>query len=188
MKLADFGFTEGINEIIGITFGEWINTTPLGLIVEDADTRFAKIRLYSNHTRENLRKKSEIWINVTRDPVIFALSAFKDLDESYFESLNPPIIHNSLVWCRFHAELKGMYAHLTLKEGEIVRYNLRPVNRGFNAIIEALVHSTRMISLKDEKLMEKVNYYLNLAEKCGSEREKVAVNIIREHIHDFSGV
>ncbi len=53
MKLADFGFTEGINEIIAITEnedGSW-NAAPIGIIVENPNSLTAKARLYLNRTR-----------------------------------------------------------------------------------------------------------------------------------------
>jgi hypothetical protein len=183
-SLADFGLRKGINEVIGITKGEWINTAPLGIIVEDDGGRKAKVRLYSNHTRKNIRNGSPLWINVIDDAVIFALASFKDLESTFFESLDPPVIKGALSWCRMETELKGSYAELELVEGKLLRKELRAVNRGFNAIIEALVHATRMISLrKYEK--DKVEYYLKLAEKCGGDREKRAAKIIREILSEL---
>lgn len=182
VKLADLGFRNGINEVIGITVGEWLNTAPLGLIVEDEKSKKAKIRLYSNHTRKNIEKKGEIWLNLIHDPVVFAICSFDDLDESYFESFDPPIIKGSLSWCRMVAELTGPFAKLELVEGGVLRRELKAVNRGFNAIIEALVHSTRLVEFGDESLRGKVEYYLNLAMKCGGERERKAVGIIKERV------
>jgi hypothetical protein len=178
MNLKDLGLRNGINEVIGITFGDWINTAPLGIIIEDDRTRSAKVRLYSNHTRKNVSKKGELWFNIIHDPVIFAKCSFDDLGEEEFENFNPPIIKSAMAWGRFKAVLKGAYAHLTLEDGEILRKDLKAVNRGFNAVIEALVHATRLLSTKDEELREKVEYYLNIARKCGGERERTACEII----------
>lgn len=179
MKLGDFGFTNGINEVIGITFGDWINTAPLGIIVENPDDRFAKVRVYPSHTRDNL-KKGVLYINVVKDPVVFAISTFDDLDESWFESLDPPMIKNSLAWCEFKAELKDGIAYLELVKGSVLRKELRAVNRGFNALIEALVHATR---LRDNpSLIDKVLYYSEIVKKCGSERERMALEIMWEYL------
>ncbi len=182
LKLKNFGLRNGINEIIGITFGDWINTAPLGIIVKDEDSTNAKVRLYSNHTRENIKEKGELWINVIHDPVIFAICSFEDLDDSYFESHNPPVIKGSLSWCRMKAEIKGAYAEVELIDGNVLRRNIKAVNRGFNAIVEALVHATRLVEFRNIGLKEKVDYYLKLAEKCGGERERRAVEIIKERI------
>ena len=182
LKLKDLGFRNGINEVIGITFGEWINTAPLGVIVEDEHSKNAWLRLYSNHTRKNLEKRGEIWFNIVRDPVVFAICSFDDLNSSYFQTLDPPIIKGSLSWCRMNAKLSGPIVKLELLEGEVLRREIIAVNRGFNAIIEALVHSTRFVELQNESLREKIRYYLNLAMRCGGEREKEAVRIIAERV------
>lgn len=179
MKLEYFGFTKGINEVIGITFGEWINTAPLGIIVDNPKSRFASVKVYPSHTRENL-KRGILYVNVTRDPVIFAISAFDDLDDGWFESLDPPVIKNTLAWCKFKADLRGNTADLTLVEGSIVRTDLRTVNRGFNALIEALVHATRL--KENPSLIEKIKYYSDIVRKCGSERELEALEIMWEYL------
>ncbi len=179
MMLEDFGFTKGINEVVGITFGDWINTAPLGVIVEDPKGRIARVRVYPSHTRENL-KRGILYVNVINDPVVFAVSAFDDLKEDWFESLNPPIIKNSLAWCKFEAKLKGDFAELKLIEGGVVRRDLRAVNRGFNAIIEALVHATRL--KENPSLIEKVRYYSEIVRKCGSERELRALEVMWEYL------
>jgi len=182
MKLIEFGFQKGINEVMGITFGEWINTAPLGIIVDNPESDRAKVRLYSNHTRKNIERTSRLWINIIHDPVIFAKASFEDLDESYFLNLDPPIIKGSLGWCKMDAKLRGGFADLRLLDAKIIEKEIRTVNRGFNAVIEALVHGTRFVSLKRDDLLVKVEYYLDIAEKCGGDREKRAVEIIREKL------
>ncbi|RLI81934.1 MAG: DUF447 domain-containing protein [Archaeoglobales archaeon] len=179
MKLSDFGFTDGINEVIGITLGDWINTAPLGIIVEDPDDRFAKLKIYPSHTKENL-KRGILYVNVVRDAVIFTISAFDDLDEGWFESLNPPILKGSLAWCKFKATLRDDLVDLELLDGEVVRRDLRTVNRGFNAIIEALVHATRLSM--NPRLIERVKYYSSIVERCGGRKEKEALNLMWRYL------
>jgi len=186
LRLSDFGFTEGINEVIGITFGDWINTAPLGIIVDDARSKFAKLRIYPSHTKENLKKNGILYINVIRDAVIFAISAFDDLDESWFESLSPPLIRGALAWCKFKAKLRDGWVDLELLEGQVVKREVRAVNRGFNAIIEALVHATRL--KQNPKLIEKVKYYTEIVEKCGGKLEKEALRIMWKYLNAGGGI
>lgn len=184
MRLRDFGLTEGINEVIAVTIGDGINTAPIGIIVEDASSKHAMVRLYRSHTRENVRRGSRIFANIVRDPVVFALASFDDLDEGYFRSVNPPVLGSALAYCEFEAKLSGAFAELTLVDGNIFSKELRAVNRGFNAVIEALVHATRYVSFKEkrlkEELREKILYYKTIVEKCGSDREKEAFKILLE--------
>ncbi|WP_456330619.1 DUF447 domain-containing protein [Archaeoglobus sp.] len=188
MKLQDCGFTDGINEIIAITEnedGSW-NTAPIGIIVENSDSTTARAKLYRNRTRANLERNGILFANVIDDPIVFAISSFGNLTEEFFTSLNPPIIKGSMAWCKFKAEIKGGVAVLKLTNGGVIKGRVRAVNRGLNAVIEALVHATRYVAIKDEKkrkeLLEKIHYYREITEKCGSEREKKAFEIIMEKI------
>jgi len=189
LKLADFGFIEGINEIIAVTRNEdgSLNTAPIGIIVEDCNSTLARARLFRSHTRENVKRDKIMYANVIWDAEIFALASFQDLEQDYFESLEPPVLKNALSWCKFRAMLRGAYADLELVDGKVLRKGIRAVNRGFNAVIEALVHATRYVILKDEnkkrELKERILYYHEIARKCGRDKEKKAFKIILERIH-----
>jgi hypothetical protein len=181
LKLADFGLRNGINEIIAVTEGEWLNTAPIGIIVEDENSVFAKARLYPSHTRKNVEMGSRMWANVVFDPVIFVISAFEDLDEEYFASLNPPILRNAAAWCEFEATLEGSVANLRLVDGDVLNVPLRSVNRGFNALIEALVHATRYVISGSEDLKERILYYGTIIRKCGGYEEEKAFELLLKY-------
>ncbi len=188
MKLADFGFTDGINEIIAVTVNEdgSLNTAPIGVIVEDANGVKAKARIFPSHTRRNIERGSDFFANIVNDPVVFAISAFEDLSESYFSSLDPPILYSALAWCKFKPKIVGSIVELTLVTGEVFGSSLRAVNRGFSAVIEALVHATRYIiseGERKEELRRRIEYYYNLCQRCGSKREKEAFKIILNKVN-----
>lgn len=166
--------------MIAITKAERLNTAPIGIIVVDDNGVKAKAKLYASHTRENVEKGSFFVANIIKDPLIFAISAFDDLGEEFFESLNPPIIKGSLAYCEFEVKLKGLFAELRLLNGKVVRSELRAVNRGFNAVIEALVHATRFVRNKNPELEKKIRECYEIIQKCGGEREKDAMEIIKE--------
>ena len=178
MRLKDFGLRNGINEVIVITKGKKLNTAPIGIIVENEDSIFAKARLYPSHTRENVEKGSFFVANILNDPVIFAISTFDDLEEDYFESLEPPIIKGTLSVCEFEARLVGPYASLKLLKGKVLRTEIRAVNRGFNAVIEALISATRLKI--NPELEKRIRECYEIIVKCGGEREKEALKIIKE--------
>lgn len=166
--------------MIVVTKAERLNTAPVGIIVEDENGAKAKAKLYASHTRENVEKGSFFVANIIKDPLIFAISAFDDLSEEYFESLDPPVIKGSLAYCEFEAKLKGLFADLRLLNGKVIRNELRAVNRGFNAVIEALVHATRYVKNRDPELEKKIRECYEIIEKCGGEREMEAMDIIKE--------
>lgn len=188
MRLADFGFTDGINEIIAITEnedGSW-NAAPIGIIVEDSSSDTAKAKLYRNRTRANLERSGVLFANVTDDALVFAVSSFGNLNDDWYASPNPPIIKGAMAWCRFEAEMRSGVAHLKLTDGEIIEKRVRAINRGLSAVIEALVHATRYVAIKSEErrkeVLERIHYYREIVQKCGSEREKRAFEIIMEKI------
>ncbi len=172
--MEKYGLFEGINEVIGITAGEWLNTAPLGIIVGDG----IKVRLYSNHTRNLLEKSGELFINVIYDPVVFVISAFEDLHEGWFESTEPPVIKNTLAWVKFSARMEGNFAHLEFIQGEVLRKDIRAINRGFNAVIEAAVHGTRYLLSRNPELRDRILYYGRIVERCGGKREKEAFDLL----------
>lgn len=178
LRLRDFGLRNGINEVIVITKGEKLNTAPIGIIVEDEESVFAKAKLFPSHTRENLEKGSFFIANISNDAVLFALATFYDLGEEYFESLDPPILRNSLAFCEFEAKLEGSIANLRLLRGKVLRNEIRAVNRGFNAVIEALIFATRL--KLNPKLAERIRECYGIIEKCGGEKEKLAMEIIKK--------
>lgn len=186
MRLKDLGFTDGINEVIGITFKDGqVNTAPLGIIVDDDESDRAKVRLYASHTRENIEREGVLYTNVILDPIVFSISAFEDLDCSFFDSLDPPIIKNAVSWCKFSAKLSGAFAELTLLDGEICGKFVRAYNRGFAALIEALIYATRYKIVEDDakEFMEKEIYRCkNIVMRCGSWREKMAFKILEEKL------
>jgi hypothetical protein len=182
LRLSDFGLRKGINEIIAITVTkEKPNTAPIGIIVEDEDSIFAKARLYASHTRENIEIGGKLWTNIIFDPIIFVTSAFEDIGKEYFTSLNPPILRNAVAWCEFEARLEGSIANLRLIDGETFDFQLRAVNRGFNALIEALVHATRYEVFGDAQLKERILYYERIAKKCGGDEEKKAFDMLLKY-------
>ncbi|MFN3383636.1 MAG: DUF447 domain-containing protein [Archaeoglobaceae archaeon] len=178
MRLRDFGLRNGINEVIVITKSEKLNTAPIGIIVENESSVFAKAKLFPSHTRSNLERGSFFVVNVVNDATLFALATFEDLGGDYFESLDPPILKGALAFCEFEPKLEGSIVHLRLLRGKVLRNEVRAVNRGFNAVIEALIFATRL--KLNPNFAEKMRECYNVIERCGGEKERVAMEIIKE--------
>ena len=67
-------------------------------------------------------------------------------------------------------------------KGKITARTLQPINRGFNAVIEAAIHATRYVILKEQKYLDSIEYYNSIVKKCGGEREKNAMRLLYELI------
>ncbi|MCK4733440.1 MAG: DUF447 family protein, partial [Methanophagales archaeon] len=70
---------------------------------------------------------------------------------------------------------------LTIK---INRKELKAINRGRNAVIEATILATRYLILNDERekeeLKKQMEHYAKIVEKCGGHREKEAMGILEK--------
>jgi len=61
------------------------------------------------------------------------------------------------------------------------------LNRGFNAIIEAAVHTTRYLWNHDPELGWLIRHHRVLPRKCGGEREREAAGVIEGLIRREEG-
>jgi hypothetical protein len=61
---------------------------------------------------------------------------------------------------------------------------LKAINRGLNAVIEATILATRYKITRDEREKEEIKkqmvHYADIVEKCGGRREKDAIEILNE--------
>ncbi len=166
-----FGLREGINEVIGVTFGvserNGRNTAPLGLIVKNG----YYLRLFGEtHTLRNLKANSKLYANVTFNPLAFAISAFEDLPDEYFA--DEYTLKDSYSVCifkprRFEKREEFTLCELELIDGKIVNpHAVRAFNRAFAAVIEAAIMLTRGIT--DLRELE------SLVKRCGGKEEREA--------------
>lgn len=182
---------EGINEVIGTTH---MNAAPMGVILRGR--RYTLALFKGSHTAENIIRDGWFVANLIHDPVIYVESAFGDLPDDAFttETINGTPMHRlaaAEAWVAFRAEVIGESGEaysilLTPLQEEVIVRSIRPVNRGFNAIIEAAVHATRYIMNHDPKLEWLIRHHLALARKCGGEREKEAAGMVEGFIGEES--
>jgi len=64
------------------------------------------------------------------------------------------------------------------KKEVLVHTGLRPVNRGFNSIIEAAVHGTRYLRNRDPQLRALIDHHARLVRKCGGPEEREALDLL----------
>jgi len=181
---------EGINEVIGTTH---LNAAPMGVIFRGG--RYTLALFKGSHTAANIIRDGWFVANLIHDPVIYVESAFADLPETAFitETINGTPMHRlaaAEAWIAFRAEVIGESSEaysilLTPLREAVLVHSIHPVNRGFNAIIEAAVHGTRYIMNHDSKLEWLIRHHLTLARKCGGERERKAAGLVEDFIWEF---
>ncbi|HEY9207170.1 MAG TPA: DUF447 domain-containing protein [Candidatus Methanoperedens sp.] len=186
IDIEDFGIFEGISEVIFTTLsaGGKPNAAPIGLHRKDGRL-FA--RIYNSRTLENILGGSAAASNIVDDPVLFVQSSLSDLGPEKFAFIDGfPVLKDAQGWIFFSCRCKKG-ENITLVElfplkGKINQRKIRPVNRGFNAVIEASIHATRYVISKERKYLDCIKYYDTIVKKCGGAREKEAMGLIYDLI------
>ncbi len=186
IDIGDFGIFEGISEVIFTTLsqGGKPNAAPIGLHRKDGRL-FAGI--YNSRTLENILDGSAAAANIMDDPVLFVQSSLSDVEPEKCEFIDGfPVLKDAQGWiffsCRCKKGEKITFVELTPLKGKINQQKIRPVNLGFNAVIEASIHATRYVILKERKYLDCIKYYDTIVKKCGGTREKEAMGLIYDLI------
>ncbi|MCK9581769.1 MAG: DUF447 family protein [Methanoregula sp.] len=176
----------GINEIIATTAG---NAAPIGIHYRDG--RAGMVLFCGSHTAENVERDGWIVANFIHDPVLYVQTAFSDLPVEMFA--DEPVdgrtmqrLQGADAWAAFSAEVErktseAMMVRLTPVKEVIREVRLHPVNRGFNSIIDATVHATRLKISRDPGLKKMIDYHAGIVRKCGGRRELEALELLLKY-------
>ena len=172
----------GINEIIAVTMD---NAAPIGIILRDGQC--PKMILFKgSKTEENIRKYGWVTANFVSRASLYARYAFSDVEPSELAAEGDmQRLREADAWVGFRAEVtheteQTYMVDLTPVSESILTPNIRRVNRGFDAVIDATVHATRYVFNHSEDLKQKILYDFELIRKCGGEDEFAAKKILAE--------
>jgi len=145
------------------------------------------IRIFNSNTLTNILANLKAAANMVDDPVLLVKSALSDVEPDRFKFIDGfPVIKKALGWVIFDCTCrKGeniSVVELSPVRGKINRRLIKPVNRGFNAVIEAAIHATRYVGLKEEEYLRQIEYCNTIVQKCGGAREKEAMKLMYELI------
>ncbi len=156
------------------------NAAPMGLH-RNGNRFFA--RIFNSKTLDNILSKPVLAANIVDDPVLFVRSALSDVEPESFEFVDGfPVLKDALGWiffnCRCKMGEKISVVELSPVKGKTIDKTLKPINRGFNAVIEASILATRYVVLKEQKQLDCIGYYNTIVKKCGGAREKEAMKLL----------
>jgi len=193
MHLKEAGIGEGISEVIVTTqsVSGVPNAAPIGIITITNEENKYFVKLYKgSKTLSNVQETNKLAANVTDDAVLFVKAAFEPLAKTQFSLFYGfPVLKEANSWilfdCTFSKKTRESFvfrlAPLAVKTN---RKEVKAINRGLNAVIEAAIIATRYAITEDkrdraerEKLMA---LYARIVEKCGGSREKEAMKILQE--------
>jgi hypothetical protein len=178
---------DGINEVIATTY---LNAAPMGIICRDREAEMVVFR--GSHTAGRIEQDGWVVANFIFDPVLYVRTAFDDLAPGFFvdETAGGRAVqrlNGAEAWAAYSAEIKrksgdALVVSLSLLEEEIIAPVIHPVNRGFNSIIEATVHATRVVRSGDENLQRLIRHHARLVQRCGGQRELEALALLFEYL------
>ena len=187
-ELDRYGIWEGINEVIvtTVSIDGKPNAAPIGIIRRDGKLM---ARVYNgSQTYTNIMETGLLAANMVYDLELFVRSALSDVDDDVFEFIKTdngedfPVIADCNAWMLFEAEYNRentvLVAELHPVTGIIRQQEIRPVNRAFNAVIEAVVLATRYKVFKNEKYLLQMESYSDIIYKCAGSTEKNAYDLI----------
>lgn len=178
---------EGINEVIATTR---FNAAPMGVFCREG--QFTMVLFSGSHTAHNIERDGWVVANIVHDPVLYVTTAFSDLPEDAFlpVRVNGRDLHRlgqADAWQAFdavpeHRGTESITVRLSPLHEEILSSTVRPVNRGFNSIIDATVHATRYAITRDPSLKQLIDYHAGIVRKCGGKRELEALGLLMRYI------
>jgi hypothetical protein len=198
MRMLDLeaaGIGEGISEVIVTTKSAAgkPNAAPIGIISESTENgeRSYFVKLYNgSQTLANVLETGTLAANVTTDAVLFVQTAFEGLPAEYFTEFEGfPVLREATAWIIFTSELveereEYLRFHLCSPAGKINRKEVKAINRGLNAVIEATVLATRLRIIKEERekeaMRKELERYAAIVAKCGGWREREAMRMLTE--------
>ena len=181
---SDFGILDGISEVIATTRSDAAvpNAAPIG-IIRNHDRLCVQL-FPGSHTRQNASGTEKIVANVIHDPVLYVECTFGDPGPEAFEypdGMDYPVLKRASAWILFEcSQSKGNIFELTPVRGVIRNKPLLCINRGKNAVIEALVHATRYRLNGDARYLDLIGHYDGIVQRCGGDREKEAIARLKE--------
>lgn len=177
---------QGIVEAVVTTKGpndRW-NVAALGLHEGDPVTA----RTWGEtRTRQNFEREAAGIIHFTEDPVLFVEAALSIVER------DDPVLSEAAAWVSVDVEhcAAGTTGgtdwaewSLTPRQAEIRRRGVPTINRGSNAVVEATVAASRLDveAYSTPELLDRLAYYWDVVERCGSERDRDAFRRLDELI------
>jgi len=143
-------------------------------IIRKQDTTL--IRLFKgSRTYQNVLAENFLVVNITNDPVAFVRYTFSEVQPEDIENISSPgrefpVLKAAQSWIAFEC--------INTKITSEALVQPKAPNRGLNAVIEATIHATRYKMNEEEKYMKLIDFYEDIINKCGGEREKEAIRLL----------
>ena len=140
-------------------------------------------------TWRNFTERGGGYVQFTVDPVDFAEAALTIREE------DDPILGSADAWARVEVEKRDSGTDggtewvewdLDPVESAVERERVPTTNRGYYAVVEATVAVSRLDvpDYETAALLDRIQYFENVVERCGGKLEREAFTIVREQTDD----
>lgn len=179
------------------------NAAPFGVRVMGEDKIQLKIFEGSN-TLKNIKDKKEFIVNITNDPIMFSFATTDTIPDEYLNEINydnSKLAHikdvDAYFICKVQSIKNGTTKNDPIKSSEIniikadvleLKINnpcVKPMNRGIHALMESLVHYSRINIVDKEKqafFLERIKESERIIKKVGSKDERKAIEIVKDKL------
>ncbi|WP_225917771.1 DUF447 domain-containing protein [Halobaculum rubrum] len=182
------GVTESVVATLGPN-GLW-NLAALGLHAPEHDSRPAdapvRARTWGRtRTWRNFTERGEGVVQFVTDPRDFVDAAATVREE------REPVLDSADAWAELEVERVGSGErggtewvdwHLRVTDAAVERTDVRTINRGFGAVIDATVAVSRLDvpSYDTAELLARLRYFADVVDRCGGPAEREAFETLRE--------
>jgi hypothetical protein len=175
------GVTESVVATLGPN-GKW-NFAALGIHADEPVTARTWGR---TRTWRNFHEEGGGVVQFLCDPLVFAESALS------IHERDSPVHPSANAWAHIMVEsvdrgesdgTEWEQWELTPVEADVERRTVPTTNRGYGALIEATVAASRLdvLAYDTDELRERLDYFAEVVETCGGEREREAMARIAKH-------
>ncbi|QLD84853.1 DUF447 family protein [Natronomonas halophila] len=178
----------GVTESVVTTLGpndRW-NVAALGVFAPEEGGPATATTWGRTRTWRNFIERGEGYVQFTRDPVDFVDAACSIREE------DDPVLESADAWARVEVRevdsgerggTQWVEWELRPVESSIERRVVPTMNRGYYAVIEATVAVSRLDvpEYDTDELLERIDYFESVVDRCGGARERAAFERLREH-------
>ena len=179
------------------------NAAPFGVRVMSEDKIQLKI-FEGGNTIKNIKDKKEFIVNITNDPIMFSFATTDTIPNEYLNEIdydNSKLAHikdvDAYFICKVQSIKNGTTKNDPIKSSEIniikadvleLKINnhcVKPMNRGIHALMESLVHYSRINIVDKEKqtfFLERIKESERIIKKVGSKDERKAIEIVKDNL------
>lgn len=179
--------------VTSLNHDDSLNVSPMGPIVNRAQTEFLFRPFQTSRTYGNLKRTGAGVFHVVDDVLLLAKAAINHLDPipptRPAEEIEGCVLADACRWYEFEViEIDDSSERTTVRTQVVHTGQLRHVwgfNRAKHAVLELAVISTRLFMMEPDDVQTEVDRLEIIVEKTAGDQERAAFDLLREYIANY---